>query len=534
MTVRHCARRARGGTLRLAVLLAAGGLIFLPTRVLAASTTFLYPGSVQQFVVPAGVTEITVQAAGAQGGHGASSGGTSCFTSCPGGGALVTATIPVTQGETLTINVGGMGGPGSVGGAGGANGGGAGGPVFGVIPVLAGGGGGGATDVRQGGTALANRVVVAGGGGGGGGDGGGFGGSGGAPFGVAGDPLTSGGGEGGGGGTDSVGGAGGNTGLSGGGLGSSGVSGIGGSGGYPSSGGRAGGGGGGGYFGGGGGGGSATFAGGGGGGGSSFVEAGGTSVSYQLGVQPGNGYVTLTYVVPLAPTITSAPAASFTVGASGSFTVDATGTPTPTLSRGGPALPSGLTFVNNGNGTATLSGTPPSGSGGTYQFTITASNGVSPNITQTFVLTVSRRTPVMTLRASSARIIAGQAVSLSATVGAGTGGGTPTGTVSFSDGPISGCQNVPLVGGVATCSTSSLAAGTDPLSAAYSGDGTFASAVATASVAVAAVGVPPTGAAVLVGPWAPIGILLLGTGLMVVAFGAVRRLGTTPPGRRGA
>jgi hypothetical protein len=52
------------------------------------------------------------------------------------------------------------------------------------------------------------------------------------------------------------------------------------------------------------------------------------------------------------------------------------------------ALPSGVTFVNNGNGTATLSGTPASGSGGTYSLTFTASNGVG-SANQTFTLTVN-------------------------------------------------------------------------------------------------------------------------------------------------
>ncbi|NLT43584.1 MAG: hypothetical protein GXX93_12990, partial [Anaerolineae bacterium] len=39
-------------------------------------------------------------------------------------------------------------------------------------------------------------------------------------------------------------------------------------------------------------------------------------------------------------------------------------------------------------GTATLAGTPAAGSDGTYALTITAANGVSPNATQAFTLTV--------------------------------------------------------------------------------------------------------------------------------------------------
>ena len=87
-----------------------------------------------------------------------------------------------------------------------------------------------------------------------------------------------------------------------------------------------------------------------------------------------------------APTITSANAASFTSGTVGAFTVTTTGTPTPALSETG-ALPSGVTFVDNGNGTATISGT--AGLATTYTITITAANGVSPNATQSFTLTVN-------------------------------------------------------------------------------------------------------------------------------------------------
>jgi hypothetical protein len=92
-----------------------------------------------------------------------------------------------------------------------------------------------------------------------------------------------------------------------------------------------------------------------------------------------------------APAITSPSSTTFTAGTAGSFTVEATGTPpapTLTLSDGGASLPSGVSFVDNGDGTATLSGTPAAGSAGSYPFTITAANGVSPNATQAFTLTV--------------------------------------------------------------------------------------------------------------------------------------------------
>lgn len=91
-----------------------------------------------------------------------------------------------------------------------------------------------------------------------------------------------------------------------------------------------------------------------------------------------------------APAITSADGTTFVAGAAGSFMVTATGAPTPaiTVSDG---LPAGVTFTDNGNGTASLAGTPAAGTGGVYPLTITASNGVAPDATQAFTLTVEAR-----------------------------------------------------------------------------------------------------------------------------------------------
>ena len=66
-----------------------------------------------------------------------------------------------------------------------------------------------------------------------------------------------------------------------------------------------------------------------------------------------------------------------------------TGFPTAALTETG-ALPTGVTFVDNGDGTATLAGTPAAGTGGTYALTITAANGVLPDATQSFTLTVDQ------------------------------------------------------------------------------------------------------------------------------------------------
>ena len=117
------------------------------------TVSFTAPGTGGSFTVPAGVSALSVTLYGGAGG-GTSFGG---LTAAGGDGAQVTATLAVSPGETLGVDVGGAGatGDGQSGlvTAGGANGGGNG---------FDSGGGGGATDVTAGGSSL----LVAGGGGG--------------------------------------------------------------------------------------------------------------------------------------------------------------------------------------------------------------------------------------------------------------------------------------------------------------------------------------------------------------------------------
>ncbi|MCZ2141503.1 MAG: hypothetical protein LC096_08970, partial [Bacteroidia bacterium] len=105
--------------------------------------TFNYTGAMDSLTVPAGVTQVTINAFGAEGvGVG--------FV--PGKGGRAQGKMNVTPGQKLYIFVGGQNG---------YNGGGLGKGIA---------NGGGASDVRTGGKTLADRVIVAGGGGGAGGD----------------------------------------------------------------------------------------------------------------------------------------------------------------------------------------------------------------------------------------------------------------------------------------------------------------------------------------------------------------------------
>jgi streptogramin lyase len=99
----------------------------------------------------------------------------------------------------------------------------------------------------------------------------------------------------------------------------------------------------------------------------------------------------VTVLVGTAPGITSADNTSTGMGVPFSFTVTTSGTPTAALSETG-NLPDGVTFTDNGDGTGTISGVAPLGSVGTYPITITASNGLAPDATQDFTLTVNTST----------------------------------------------------------------------------------------------------------------------------------------------
>lgn len=128
----------------------------------ADTTSFAFTGGEQAFTVPAGVTSLQVVAVGGRGGG-----------VLGGFGAVARATVSVTPGQTLFVNVGGNGAVGEAnttgtGVEGGFNGGGSGGSGSNVF--YGGGSGGGATDVRSfsrnQASSLGTRLVIAAGGGG--------------------------------------------------------------------------------------------------------------------------------------------------------------------------------------------------------------------------------------------------------------------------------------------------------------------------------------------------------------------------------
>ena len=107
---------------------------------------------------------------------------------------------------------------------------------------------------------------------------------------------------------------------------------------------------------------------------------------------------TFTINISEAPTIMSGPNTTFIAGRPGIFPIStsASSYPPPTVSESGPPLPKGVSFTSTAaSGAGLISGTPTnvSGVGGVYSFTITASNGIAPDASQNFTLTVNQ-TPV--------------------------------------------------------------------------------------------------------------------------------------------
>jgi large repetitive protein len=180
----------------------------------------------------------------------------------------------------------------------------------------------------------------------------------------------------------------------------------------------------------------------------SGTPAAGTGGTYPLTITATNGVnpdatQSFTLTVGSAPNITSANHTTFTVGSAGTFTPTVTGTPTPAVSETG-ALPTGVTFAGG-----VLSGTPAAGTGGTYSITLTATNGITPDATQGFTLTVDG--PPAITSANSTSFIVGTAGTFTVTA---TGLPTPTisesGTlptgVTFSGGVLSGTPGVGTAG----------------------------------------------------------------------------------------
>jgi hypothetical protein len=163
---------------------------------------------------------------------------------------------------------------------------------------------------------------------------------------------------------------------------------------------------------------------------------------------------TYTLSVGQAPAFTSSPSQGGSSGAAFADTITATGSPTPSFSLApGLDLPQGVTLIDNGNGTASLSG-GPSVQSGTYTFGVIATSAAG-TATQLITLHVTEAPAFTTPPAAS--VVAGSAFSEPITAA-----GFPTPQLSVAPGSVlpAGVTLTTTGGGTATLSgTASVAPG---------------------------------------------------------------------------
>lgn len=123
----------------------------------------------------------------------------------------------------------------------------------------------------------------------------------------------------------------------------------------------------------------------------------GTTGTYSLTFEADNSQQVattqnVTVTIPTTPVFTSASSVTWAAGSTVSFTVSAVDTdvsePSLALTSTLSGAVANLTFVNNGNGTATFSGTLVSGQSGSYAITFQATNSASQTTTQSFTAKV--------------------------------------------------------------------------------------------------------------------------------------------------
>ena len=200
-----------------------------------------------------------------------------------------------------------------------------------------------------------------------------------------------------------------------------------------------------------------------------------------LGSSVASGTVSVTpSQTPVAPTFTSANAATFAFGVAGTFNVTATGFPLPTFATAS-ARPDGVTLSAAG----VLSGTPTAA--GVFPLSIVAT-GTAPAATQVFTLTVSTADQTITFGAITAKAFDTSPLAVTATSTA-----TPASAATFTSSTPTVCT---IAAGAA--SVVFVAAGTCTIVANHSGNANFNAAPAvTQSFAITAT---PPGAPTILPP----------------------------------
>jgi len=208
-----------------------------------------------------------------------------------------------------------------------------------------------------------------------------------------------------------------------------------------------------------------------------------------------------------ATTLTAAPSPA-TIGQTVTLTATVartvgSGTPTGTVTFEVNGKVQGSAVTVNSSGVATT--TFKAAAVGTDALTAIYNGDASDNSsTGTASLVVNKVATTTTLTAAPSNAIVGSTVTLTATVAKASGSGAPTGAVTFEvNGTEQGSAVTLNASGVATLTFSAAAAGTDSLTATYSGDGSDSSSTAMdtlvvgkAATATTLVGAPSGGAVV--------------------------------------
>jgi autotransporter-associated beta strand protein len=229
---------------------------------------------------------------------------------------------------------------------------------------------------------------------------------------------------------------------------------------------------------------------------------GGTAIVHTAAIPVGTNSITAVYqggstyamstssattvTVAQAPTSTTLTAAPMTASQGSSVVLTAlvavtppgSGTVSGTVNffNGSTSLGTGTININNGKASLTTT-TLPIGKlslHAQYEGATNFAMSTSANITVTILAPSTT-----TLKTSQPTSTYGQPIIFTATV-TGTGSTKPTGVVSFNNGTTS-LGGATLVNGVATLTSGALEAGTDTVTATYSGDGTFSGSTSSSS-----------------------------------------------------
>jgi len=178
-------------------------------------------------------------------------------------------------------------------------------------------------------------------------------------------------------------------------------------------------------------------------------------------------------LVATTTTLSASPAGPSTYGNTVQLTATVTGgggtpTGTVTFNDGNSALGSALL---NSSGTAILSTSALSATSHQLAATYSGDSSYSGSTSTVLTYLVNKAGTSTNVSSSSLTINQGQSVTFTATVGSSTTG-TPTGSVTFLDNGSS-MGTASLNNGKATLTTSTLSAGTHPITAQYNGDSNF-------------------------------------------------------------